>query len=116
MFERAWPQARRFGGAALFARAGCATAHEADLHDDDSEDGTANGWLVSAGTWAVVSDGSKVYAQTGAGTGSTVLASAAGATTWVNQRIEAKVKIKAFGGSSTSYFAAIYGRYNGTDY
>ncbi|MES1177137.1 MAG: family 16 glycoside hydrolase [Myxococcales bacterium] len=110
------------GGAAGAGTAGGGTAGGGSagsgsvLFSDDFEDGNANGWTASNGTWAIATDGSKVYSQTGTGTGSTVLMSSAGTASWTNQIIEAKIKVKAFGGSSTSYFAAIYGRYNGTDY
>ncbi|MET0794397.1 MAG: family 16 glycoside hydrolase [Polyangiaceae bacterium] len=105
------------GGSAGSGSAGAATAGGGSvLFSDDFEDGNANGWVVDDGTWAIATDGSKVYAQQGTSTGSSVLLSAAGSTAWTNQSIEAKIKVKAFGGSSTSYFAAIYGRYNGTDY
>lgn len=105
------------GGAAGGGTAGGGSAGSGSvLFSDDFEDGNANGWTASNGTWAIATDGSKVYSQTGTGTGSTVLMSSAGTASWTNQIIEAKIKVKAFGGSSTSYFAAIYGRYNGTDY
>jgi len=74
------------------------------------------GWVTSGGTWAVETDGSKVYSQTATATGSTVMLSANGSTSWTNQIVEAKIKVKAFGGSSTSYLAAIYARYTGSDY
>ena len=86
------------------------------LFSDDFEDGATSKWVASGGTWSIVTDGTKAYAQTAAGTGSTVILSAAGSTTWTDQVVEARVKITAFGGSSTSYFAAIYARFNGTDY
>ena len=86
------------------------------LFSDDFEDGNTTGWTVSGGTWAIATDGSKVYAQSATGSGSAVLLSAAGSTAWTNQIIEAKIKVKAFGGQSTSYLAAIYGRYTGSDY
>jgi hypothetical protein len=103
-------------GTAGGGNAGASGASGSVLFSDDFEDGNSNGWTTSNGTWAIATDGSKVYGQTGTGTASTVLMSRAGSMTWANQIIEAKVKVKAFGGSSTSYFAAIYGRSNGTDY
>ena len=88
----------------------------AQLFSDDFEDGNADGWTVAGGTWAIVKDGSQVYAQQATGTSSNVLLSANGSTAWTDQVIEVKLKVLAFGGQSTSYFAAIYARYNGTDY
>jgi hypothetical protein len=103
-------------GAAGGGSAGASGASGSVLFSDDFEDGNANGWTTTAGTWAIATDGSKVYSQTGTGTGSTVLMSSSGSAAWTNQIIEAKVKVKAFGGSSTSYLAAIYGRRSATDY
>jgi len=86
------------------------------LFSDDFEDGATDKWVASGGSWSIVTDGTKTYAQTATGTGSTVILSAAGSTSWVDQVVEARVKVTAFGGSSTSYYAAIYARFNGTDY
>ena len=86
------------------------------LFSDDFETGAAKSWTTSGGTWAVTQDGSHVYAQQASGTGSSVLLSAAGSTTWTDQIIEVRVKVLSFGGSSSSYFAAIYGRFTGADY
>jgi hypothetical protein len=83
------------------------------LFSDDFEDGDANGWVTSGGTWAVTTDGTKVYAQTATGTGSTVLLSAAGSVAWTDQIVEARVKATSFGGQSTSYFVALYARFTG---
>jgi hypothetical protein len=106
------------GGSATGGSVGAAGSGGAGavLFSDDFEDGNATGWTVSDGTWAVVSDGSKVYSQSATGSGSTLLLAATGSTSWTNQIVEAKVKVKAFGGSSTSYSAAILGRYTGSDY
>src|SRR5688572_989701 len=43
------------------------TAHAATLFSDDFNDGNANGWTKSGGSWSVVTDGSPVYRQTGTG-------------------------------------------------
>jgi hypothetical protein len=86
------------------------------LFSDDFEDGLTDKWVTSGGTWAIATDGTKVYTQTATGTGSSLLVSAAGSTTWTDQIVEAKIKITAFGGQSTSYFAGIFARYNGSTY
>jgi hypothetical protein len=86
------------------------------LFSDDFEDGLTDKWVTSGGTWAIATDGTKVYAQTATGTGSNLLVSAAGSTAWTDQIVEAKIKITAFGGQSTSYFAGIFARYNGSTY
>ena len=41
------------------------TAQAATLFADDFEDGNANGWSTTGGNWSVVTDGSKVYRQSG---------------------------------------------------
>ena len=38
-----------------------AEAQNQTLFSDDFEDGNANGWTKSGGSWAVASDGSLVY-------------------------------------------------------
>lgn len=87
------------------------------LFSDDFEDGKTDKWVAaSGGTWAIVTDGSKAYAQTASGAGSTVLLSAAGSTAWTDQIVEARVKVLAFSGQGTSYYAGIFARYDGTDY
>jgi len=65
----------------------------------------------ATGTYNVVSDGSNVFelATTG-GASSKQLMAAAGKTTWTDQVLEARIKIKAFTGSSSSYIAALAGR------
>ena len=104
------------GGTTGSAGAGGGSASGTVLFSDDFEDGSTTQWTPSNGTWAIATDGTKVYAQTGTGTGSTLLVSAAGSTTWTDQIVEAKIKVLAFGGQSTSYFAGIFARYNGSTY
>ena len=41
------------------------TSAQQTLFTDDFEDGNANGWSKSGGSWAVVTDGSQVYRQSG---------------------------------------------------
>ena len=86
------------------------------LFSDDFETGMAGTWVNAGGTWAIVTDGSKVYAQQATGTGSTLLTSSNGMPTWTNQSVQARVKVLAFGGQGASYFAAIYARYSNTGY
>jgi len=45
-----------------------AEAQNQTLFSDDFEDGNANGWTKSGGSWAVVSDGSLVYRPSDPGT------------------------------------------------
>ena len=72
---------------------------------DDFEDGNANGWSPSGGTWSVVTDGTRVYQG---GNGSSM--SLAGQAGWTDQTLTARVKVVQFGGTSTSYRAGIVAR------
>jgi pectate lyase len=72
---------------------------------DDFEDGNANGWTPSGGSWAVVTDGTRVYQG---GNGNSM--SLAGQSSWTNQTITARMKVQQFGGTSTSYRAGIVAR------
>jgi hypothetical protein len=104
-------------GAAGSSAAGAGGASGTVLFSDDFEDGSTTGWVTSGSgaTWAITTDGTKVYAQT-AQAGSTLLVSAAGSMSWTDQVVQARVKINAFSGMSTSYDVGIFARYNGTGY
>lgn len=82
-----------------------ATAHAATLFVDDFNDGNADGWSKSGGSWSVVTDGSPVYRQ--ASTGSDAKAQAG--STWTDQSVQARVKPLAFT-SGANRFAGIIGR------
>jgi len=77
---------------------------------DDFEDGDADGWLPTSGSWLIASDDSDVYEQTDAGSTSQFLSAVSG-TCWTDQVVEAKVKIVTFNGNSTSNAAGLYARY-----
>ena len=82
-----------------------ATAQAATLFTDDFNDGNANGWSKSGGSWSVVTDGSPVYQQSS--TGSDAKAQAGSA--WGNQTVQARVKPLAFSAGS-GRFVGIIGR------
>ena len=93
------------------------SASAATLFDDNFEAG-ANGWSKSGGSWAVVSDGSKVYQQSKAE--SELARVFAGDTSWTNYSVQARVKPVNLGsglaglaarasGSSTMYRLALTG-------
>jgi hypothetical protein len=84
------------------------------LFSDDFEDGNADGWITTAGTWAVTMDGSNVYSET-ATMGSTLMIAANGSSTWTDQIIEARVKA-TLGTGSSSYVAGIFARYTTSGY
>jgi hypothetical protein len=57
------------------------TSAQQTLFTDDFEDGNATGWSKSGGSWAVVSDGSLVYRQSGT---SSDAKARAGSMSWTN--------------------------------
>src|SRR4029434_2819240 len=74
-----------------------AEAQNQTLFTDDFEDGNANGWSKSGGSWAVVSDGSLVYRQSGT---SSDAEARAGSTSMTNYSVQARVKPLGFNGSN----------------
>lgn len=84
----------------------------ATLLSDTFEDGVADGWTTTGGSWSVVTDGSRAYRQSS--TSSTALA-VTGATTWTDQAVEARVKAIEFVGSS-EYVAVAARVQNSTNY
>jgi len=84
------------------------------LFSDDFE-GASTGWAVAppGSDWSIVADGSNVYKQ---GTLDTVFhVASAGDVAWTDQIVEAKVKVLAFSGSSTSYLAGVFARFKDLD-
>jgi hypothetical protein len=74
---------------------------------DDFEDGVADGWTKSGGTWTVLDDDTKVYQG------------AASEESWAgpsvaDQSVEARVKVVSFGGSSDAYRAGLIARHSGS--
>jgi 3-keto-disaccharide hydrolase len=82
-----------------------------DLFRDNFEMGAGNWAPTPSGAWAIATDGTMVYAATGAASNSTWRAAVAGEPTWTDVQIDARVKITSFPGSSTSYYAGICARY-----
>jgi len=70
-------------------------AAAATLFTDDFEDGVADGWTKSGGSWSVVADGSRAYQQSGASAD----AKALGGGTWADQAVQVRVKPNGFNGS-----------------
>ncbi len=66
------------------------------MFSDDFQDGNADGWSRSSGTWAVVTDGSLAYRQSGTSSDSNARA---GSSSWTNYSVQARVKPIAFGGA-----------------
>jgi hypothetical protein len=91
------------GFAAVFAIA--ATASAATLFSDTFEDGNANGWTTSGGTWSVVADGTQVLRQSGT-TGDA--RARAGSSSWTNYIVSVRAKPLAFNG--TNRFVSVMAR------
>ena len=75
------------------------------LFSDNFEDGNANGWSRSNGTWAIVTDGSLVFRQSATNTDARVRA---GSTSWTDYSVQARVKAIAFNG--TGRYVALIAR------
>ena len=87
-------------------------AQSATLFSDTFEDGVADGWTTSGGSWSVVSDGSQAYRQSSTSSNARALA---GSTGWTDQSVQARVKPIAFAGGSE--FVAVLARVqNGSNY
>lgn len=60
------------------------------LFTDNFESGTASNWTATQGTWSVVTDGTKAYAQTST---STEGRTSAGNQSWTNYSVKADIKV-----------------------
>jgi pectate lyase len=85
------------------------TASAATLLSDNFEDGNADGWSKSGGTWSIVADGSQAYRQSNLG--SELARAFAGSTSWTNYTVQARVRPLAFDGSGR--FVGISARTSG---
>jgi len=72
-----------------------AVANAATLFSDDFNDGNANGWTTSGGSWSVSSG---VYSQSGTSASAKALA---GSTTWTTVTVSARVRPNTFSTSSS---------------
>jgi fibronectin type 3 domain-containing protein len=82
---------------ALFAiLIGYGISAQTQLFSDDFQDGNDNGWTKSSGTWAVVTDGSLAYRQSGTSADSNART---GSPSWTNISVQARVKPIAFNGA-----------------
>ncbi|HEV2782174.1 MAG TPA: hypothetical protein VGX25_22510 [Actinophytocola sp.] len=71
-------------------------ARAATVFGDDFEDGNADGWSRSGGSWAVVTDGSRAWRQSGTSSDARALAGAG----WAGQAVQVRVKPTGFNGSN----------------
>src|SRR5215813_12725476 len=82
---------------ALFALLlGFGISAQTQLFSDDFQDGNDSGWAKSSGTWAVVTDGSLAYRQSGTSADSNART---GSPSWTNISVQARVKPIAFNGA-----------------
>ncbi|GAA1363730.1 pectate lyase family protein [Catellatospora chokoriensis] len=72
-----------------------AAANAATLLSDDFNDGNANGWTTSGGSWSVSSG---AYAQSSTGASAKALA---GSTSWSTATVSAKVRANTFSNSTS---------------
>ncbi|MDG6103597.1 polysaccharide lyase family 1 protein [Dactylosporangium aurantiacum] len=75
--------------AALLLGAARIAAADTTVFTDDFEDGNANGWSKSGGSWSVVTDGSRALRQTSATTGD---ARAYAGSAWADVTAEARLR------------------------
>src|SRR5215475_2430437 len=82
---------------ALFAiLIGFRISAQTQLFSNDFQNKNDNGWTRSSGTWAIVTDGSLAYRQSGTSADSNARA---GSPSWTNISIQARVKPIAFNGA-----------------
>src|SRR5215210_1010148 len=94
--------------AAVVATAG-GTASAAPLFGDNFDDGDANGWSKSGGTWSVVTDGTGTLRQSSPT--SELAREFAGDSGWTDYSVQARVKPLAFDG--TARYAGLAARASG---
>ncbi|MFI5915931.1 polysaccharide lyase family 1 protein [Dactylosporangium sp. NPDC051541] len=83
------------GAAVAVVVALASAASAATLFSDDFNDGNANGWSTSGGSWSA---GSGAYAQSSSSASAKALA---GSTTWSTTTVTARVTASTFGGSAS---------------
>jgi len=75
------------------------------LFSDDFEDGDANGWTTSGGSWSVVTDDTKMFRQSSA---SNTAQAWAGSDGWDNYTYEVRIKPLNFGTNASFGICARY--------
>lgn len=87
------------------------TAQAANIFSNDFENGNADNWTSTTGTWSVVEEGGNhVYYQSSQNEGR----SFSGSNTWTDYSVQADVKIDDFNGTNRIY---VCGRYvDGNNY
>ncbi|MEV6492281.1 family 16 glycoside hydrolase [Actinoplanes sp. NPDC051633] len=93
--------------ALLLGAAGLHPAFAAALFTDTFDDGNANGWSRSGGSWSVVADGSPAYRQSSTGANARALA---GSTFWTDYTVQARVRPITFGATNRTVGVAARAR------
>jgi hypothetical protein len=105
------------GGSRATGGNGGAKANDAGpgvtVFSDDFESGLGAWTPNPTDGWSIATDGTNVYQQGTLDTEARV--SSAGDSTWKDASVEARVKVLAFDGSSSSYFAAVCARFADAD-
>ena len=96
--------------AVAFLSAAGSTAQAQALFSDDFNDGNANGWTSTSGSWSVATDGTPVYRV---GTNGGNVRSSAGSSTWTSYSVQARLKPLSFSSSSVRW-VSLLGRYRDT--
>jgi pectate lyase len=94
---------------ALVLVAGTAARAQA-LFSDDFNDGNANGWTATSGSWSVATDGTPVYRV---GTNGGNVRSNTGNAAWANYSVQARIKPLSFSSTSVRW-VSLLGRYRDT--
>jgi pectate lyase len=102
---------RRLGGLALALVLAGAGSAQAQLFSDNFNDGNANGWTPTSGSWSVATDGTPVY-RVGSNGGN--VRSNTGSASWTNYSVQARIKPLAFSSSTSIRWVSLLGRYRDT--
>ena len=86
------------------------TARAQALFSDDFNDGNANGWTATSGSWSVATDGTPVYRV---GTNGGNVRSNTGNAAWANYSVQARIKPLSFSSTSVRW-VSLLGRYRDT--
>jgi photosystem II stability/assembly factor-like uncharacterized protein len=94
-------------GTGAYIRGGEVTQQQ--LFKDDFEDGNADGWATTGGTWSVVNFDTYEYKQSDDTASSAI--STAGDSTWTDYTVTARMKVISFNSGTTTGSFAISTRY-----
>jgi pectate lyase len=110
--RRGWRRLCSITGVMVIVAAGAIgltrSAYAATLFSDNFESGSASGWSRSGGTWAVVTDGSRIFQQSNGSSENARQFN--GSSGWTNYAVQARVRPQSLGsGGSVSLLARAAG-------